>query len=224
MIKNDISLLQIDRSVYPSISEMIDPDRQLEVVPESVKLLLRPLLKSDIKVAFWGKNLIRCSRPRSGVVSLPLRFALRLDHRSGPKWLLNELHSFGLCESYNETSQYKYNYIRNKFHVEIDSNQMEAILEVVEEGIDDVEEEMVDDELQSRNEMIDDLSGESGVDNAETPTPNVQDSGVQYVGDNIDLNVVSIYGNTAFHAMGMIKVNSKSSSMTDEYLNSKLSR
>ena len=203
---------------------MIDPDRQLELIPESVKLLLRPLLRSDIKVAFWAQNLIRCSRPRSGVVPSPLRFALQLDYRFGSKRLLSELHSFGLCESYNETSQYKYNYIRNKFHVEIESNQMETILEVVEEGNDDVEEEMVDDELQSRNEMIDNVSVESGVDNAETPPPNVQYSGVQYVGDNIDLNIVSINGNTAFHAMGMIKVNSKSSSMTDEYRNSKLSR
>ena len=197
---------------------MIDPDRQLELVPESVKLLLGPLLKSDIKVTSWGQNLIQCSRSRSGVLPLPLRFALQLDHRFGSKWLLNESHSFGLCESYNETSKYKYNYIKNKFNVEIESNQMETILEVVEEGNDDVEEEMVDDELQSRNETIDDVSGESGVDNAETPPSNVQYSGVQYV------YIVSINANTAFHAMGMIKVNSKFSSMTDEDLNSKLSR
>ena len=85
---------------------------------------------------------------------------------------------------------------------------MKTILEVVDEGNDDVEEEMVDDELQSRNEMIDVVSGESGVDNAETPPPNVQYSGVQYVSDNIDLNIVLINKNTAFHAMGMIKVNS----------------
>ena len=75
----------------------------------------------------------------------------------------------------------------------------------------------------SRNDMIDDVSSETGVDNAETLPPNGPYSGVQYVGDNIDLNIVSINGNTAFHAMGMIKVNSKSS-ITDEHLNSKLSR
>ena len=192
LIKSVISLLEIDRSVYSSITEMINPDRQLELVHESVKLLLRPLLKSDIKVAFWGQNLIRCSRIRSGVAPLPLRFALQLDHRFGFKWLLNELHSFGFCESYNETSQYRYNYIKNEFHVEIESNQMETILEVVEESNDDVEEEMVDDELQSRNEMIDYVSGDSNVDNAGAPPPNVQFSGVQYIGDNIDLNIVSI--------------------------------
>ena len=139
---------------------MIDQERELELVPESVKRLLRPLLKSDIKVAFWEQNLTRCKRARPGVVPLPLRFALQLDHRFGSKWFLKKLHSFGLCESYNETSQYKYNYIRNKFHVKIESNKMKTILEVVDEGNDDVEEEMVDDELQSRNEVIDDVSGE----------------------------------------------------------------
>ena len=71
--------------------------------------------------------------------------------------------------------------------------------------------------------MIDVSSGEIGVDNAETPPPDVQYSGVQYVGGNADLNIISVNGNTAFHAMDMIKVNSKSSSMTGEDLNSKLS-
>ena len=46
LTKNDISLLEIDRLVYHSITEMIDRERQLELVPESVKLLLRPLLRT----------------------------------------------------------------------------------------------------------------------------------------------------------------------------------
>ena len=100
---------------------------------------------------------------------------------------------------------------------------METILEVVEEGNDDVAEEKVDDEVQSRKKKIDDVTGESGVDNVETSPPNVQCSDVQYVGDNIDLNIVPINGSTVFHAISMIKANSKSS-MADEYLNSKLSQ
>ena len=119
---------------------MIDPDRQLELVRESMKLLLRPLLKPDVKVSIWEQNLIRCSRPRSGLVPLPLRFALQLDHRFGSKWILNKLHSLGLYESYNENPLYK-------FHAEIVLKQMKTILEVAEEGNDDVEEEMIDDEL-----------------------------------------------------------------------------
>ena len=78
LIENDISLLEIDRSVYLSITGMFHPDRQLELVPESEKLLLRPLLKSDIKVAFWGQKLIRCSRPRSGLIRPTIRLLIRL--------------------------------------------------------------------------------------------------------------------------------------------------
>ena len=37
---------------------------------------------------------------------------------------------------------------------------------------------MVDAKLKSRNEMIDDVNSESGVDNAETPPTNVLYSGV----------------------------------------------
>ena len=43
---------------------------------------------------------------------------------------------------------------------------METILEIIEEINNDVEEEIVDDEMQSRNGMIDDVSGESDTDNA----------------------------------------------------------
>ena len=43
---------------------------------------------------------------------------------------------------------------------------METILEIIEEFNNDVEEEMVDDEMQSKNGMIDDVNGESDVDNS----------------------------------------------------------
>ena len=45
-------------------------------------------------------------------------------------------------------------------------------------------------------------------------------SGTQHVSDNINLNIVSVNGNTSFHAMGMIKVSTKSAAATNNYLSS----
>ena len=47
-------------------------------------------------------------------------------------------------------------------------------------------------------------------------------NGVQYVSDNIDLNIVSVNGNTSFHAMGMVKVSAKFAAVTDNYLSSEI--
>ena len=38
----------------------------------------------------------------------------------------------------------------------------------------------------------------------------------QFIGDNIDLNIVSIYGNNPFHSMGLIKVTSPAPSSADD--------
>ena len=39
-------------SLYPSINAMADLDAQLKLIPESLKLFLKPLLKQDRRVAF----------------------------------------------------------------------------------------------------------------------------------------------------------------------------
>ena len=39
----------------------------------------------------------------------------------------------------------------------------------------------------------------------------------QFVGDNIDLNIVSIHGNTPFHSMGWIKVTSPTPTLLDPH-------
>ena len=49
-------------------------------------------------------------------------------------------------------------------------------------------------------------------------------SGAQYVSDNIDLNIVSATGITSFHAMDMIKVNTKSAAATCKYLSLEIPR
>ena len=83
LVKNDIALVNLNSTVYPSLTDMTDENRQSVSIPDSIKLLLKPLLKTDQRVAFWGQSLIRACRPRSGVLPLPLRLSLQIDHRFG---------------------------------------------------------------------------------------------------------------------------------------------
>ena len=195
---------------------MVDLDQHLELIPESLKLLLKPLLKDDKRVALWGQNIIRISRPRSGVLPLPMRYALQFDHRFVSKWLIDELHYHGFCESYKEVANYKYCYLRSTFKSRLESsNSCQTIVENIED------ENAVDEELQL---SPDDHYLETETSNSQPRFSSLEYSGVQYVGDNSDLNIVSINGNTPFHAMGMIKIVNQSVALTDNYMNMKLPR
>ena len=139
LIQNYIALVNMNSSLYPSINEMTDLDAQLKLIPESLKLFLKPLLKQDRGVAFWGQSIIKTSRPRSGVLPLPMRFALQLEHRFGSKRLLDEMHSLGFSKSYHQVSNYKYCYIANKVKVKIQSsNSLETIVEEEEPEDDNI--------------------------------------------------------------------------------------
>ena len=150
LIQNDIAVLNMDYSVYPSFNGMIDLDRQLSLIPESLKLFLKPLLKHDRRVAFWGQSIIKTSRPRSGVLPILMRFALQMELRFVSKWLLDEMHFFGFSESYYEVSNYKYCFIHDKFKVKIkSSNWLETIIEEEEPEDDNI----VDEEIRSLDEQ-----------------------------------------------------------------------
>ena len=85
LIQNDIASVNMNSSLYPSINGMTDLDGQLKLIPESLKLFWKPLLKQDRCVAFWGQSIIKMSRLKSGVLPLPMRFALQLEHRFDSK-------------------------------------------------------------------------------------------------------------------------------------------
>ena len=139
LIQNEIALVNMNSSLYPSIKAMTDLDGQLKLIPESLKLFLKPLLKQDRRVAFWGQSIIKTSRLRSGVLPLPMRFALQLEHRFGSKWLLDEIHSLRFSKSYHEVSNYKYCYIGNNVKVKIQSsNSLETIVEEEEPKDDNI--------------------------------------------------------------------------------------
>lgn len=210
-ICNDMKVANLNRDVYPSVQSMADTQHQLNSVPDSLKLFLKPIVKTDRKVAVWGQNFIKAYRPRSGVAPFQMGLALQVEHRYGSKWLLNRLHGLGYTESYKEVHNYKYCYLKMKQNY---STTLETVNEEVEEN----------DELDVDTELFNNEGNDCGMPETsqECPVPTVSETNTvsetttsdnnvsQYVADNMDMNIVSIYGNTGFHVMGMIGLNSSS--------------
>ncbi|KAK1893747.1 Leucine--tRNA ligase [Dissostichus eleginoides] len=217
-VYNDIAMVDLDPKSYPTAHSMTDIQSQLALVPESLQMFLRPIVKTDERVAIWGQNFIKACRPRSGVLTYQMGLAIQLDHRFGSKWMLNKLHQLGYTESYSETQNYKYCFLndRNGDGIQDTSDTLYTIVEETDEKIDD--EVAVDSALEDLSFMT--ASGsETSHDNRVVmeamevgETTNVF---TQFVGDNIDLNIVSIQGNTPFHSMGWIKVTSPAPSLPD---------
>ena len=61
-----------------------------------------------------------------------------------------------------------------------------------------------------------DEEGDESIRNFQRSDRETMDVIEQYVGDNIDLNIGSLYGNTAFHAMGIIRITTPKPENVDE--------
>lgn len=112
----------LDPKMYPTIQNMVNISSQLALVPESLQMFLRPILKTDEKVAIWGQNFIKAYRPRSGV------FAIQFDHKCGSKWMLNKLHRLGYSD---ELQNYRSSFLNKKKRVgtSISSGTLNTIVE-----------------------------------------------------------------------------------------------
>ena len=187
LICNDIATVPLDPKSYPTAHSMTNISSQLELVPESLQIFLRPIVKTDEKVAVWGENFIKACRPRSGVLPYHMGLAIQLDHRFGSKWMLNRLHQLGYTESYAKTHNYKYCFLGNKNGVYTPVSDSPGILgdetdSEVDVALEDpsvtaaaIESESQSMELEVRASVCD-TSSESAI--------------TQFIGDNIDLNIV----------------------------------
>lgn len=227
-ICNDIATIDLDPKSYPTAHSMTDIPSQLALVPESLQMFLRPLVKTDERVAIWGQNFVKAYRPRSGVLPYQLGLAIQLDHRFGSKWMLNKFHRLGYTESYAETQHYKYCFINDRNGVGI-SDASGALATIIEETDDEIDDEVeVDVELEDLSVAV--TAGESEIQSDDqVVSMEVADTSsigavTQFVGDNIDLNIVSIYGNTPFHSMGLIKVITPAPPLADDKMTASVNR
>jgi hypothetical protein len=204
LICGDMVRVPLAGKQYPSVDDMTSTESQLALIPDSLRQLLEPIVKSDEKVVVWGQNLLKAYRPRSVVMPFHLGMTIQLDHKFGSKWLIERCHHLGYCESYTELHHYKYCYLSaNHGHISMDQETNIT----TEDEADDVgmQEDDADTALSA------DDQGESGDERMDedhqTATHFDQEESTvhQFVGDNIDLNIVSLNGNTSFYAMGMVK-------------------
>ena len=209
-------MLDLDPKSYPISNSMADIDSQLALVPASLQMFLQPIVKTDERVAVWGQNFIKACRPRSGALPYQMGLAIQLDHRFGSKWMLNKFHRLGYSESYSELQNYKYCFLnsRNGDDAPDTSGTLDTIVEETDEQINDevaVASALEDQSVMTASES--ELSNNNQVVSMEVGETN--HAVTQFVGDNIDLNMVSILGNTPFHSMGWIKVTSPAPPLPD---------
>jgi len=237
LICNDISTVDLNTKSCPTAHSMTDIPSELALVPESLHMLLRPIVKTDERVAIWEQNFIKACQPRSGVLPYQMGFAIQLDLRFGSKWMLNKLNQLGYTESYAE--------IQNKKNTAFLMTGMELASLMLLVSL-----------VPSSKKLMTRLTRLSSTSNLviyqlmQHPVRvkhrltikwspwrlkmqvvrwspwrlEMQVQSLQFVGDNKDWNIVSIYGNTPFHSMGLIKVTTPEPPSADDCISAAASR
>lgn len=216
LIKNSIKEICIDATCYASKEDLTkDYD-----APAILSYFIDQFASNKEQANIWKQAFIKAVRPRSGPMPYLLALGIQLDHKYGSKWLTQRIKDLGLCESPDELRRYKWCYLKAKhdrgqdtevgIHARIDPDDVE------EENDSDEESEIeVDTNLQQATSSHSEEDSEISFDESnDFQTQCSVDSTIsegdfhmeQYVADNIDINIRSLYGNSSYHAMGRIKI------------------
>ena len=165
----------------------------------------------------WAQNIIATLWPQSGPIPGQLGLELMLDHKFGSKLLIMQLHKLGYCSSYSEVLRYKWSYLIIKAQNKLDVIPAEVqISDDIGVNSDDDELSVIDDEESTApdHSISDDTDGNCDSDSKISFDEPLEEEGhvvldevVQFVGDNLDIDIRSKYGNNSFHAMGRFKKN-----------------
>jgi len=194
-ICNDIAMTDLYPKSYPTTHSMTSIDSQLAFVPTSLQTFLRPIVKTDERVAVWGQNFIKACRPRSGVLPHQVGLDIQFYHRFWSKWMLNKLHWLGYTKSYSETQNYKYCFLNSRSGDDAPdtAGTLDTIVKETDDQIND--EVAVDAALEDQSVMTaseSEMSSNDQVVSIEVgETNNAVTQFVEFLGDNVDLNIVS---------------------------------
>ena len=113
LIKSDVKSCSFntDRETYCKHDDLT-ADSALESLPESLQYLCSEMFvekQNERKVAAIGQSIMQCVRPRAIVAPLQIGLAVQMHFHFRSRYLIDVLHSFGFCSSYNELQRFERN-------------------------------------------------------------------------------------------------------------------
>ena len=112
LIKSDIKSIESAKNEYPSVSDIESIEKNLEYLPESLKIFLSSMFSEReclVKLSSIGQAIIQATRPRSLIVPLQIELAVQMHHTFGSRFLIDSLNSCGFSSSYSEVKKYELN-------------------------------------------------------------------------------------------------------------------
>lgn len=115
LIQRDIKLRAYDDTVYPSVEDMTTGGQDL--IPKSLQIFLEGVVcdtnakKSDPtrkrKIMSIAHSIVSAVRPRYFLSPLHICLSVALHRRCGSRFVIDVLHSLGVCTSYQTATKYE---------------------------------------------------------------------------------------------------------------------
>lgn len=110
LIKSDIVSMSTPTDMYPSISDVSSTDKNLSLLPTSLRLLLSAIFcGKDVKVASIGQAILQACKPKSIIAPLQLALGIQVHHHFGSRYLVDLLNALGFSVSYHEVNKFECN-------------------------------------------------------------------------------------------------------------------
>jgi hypothetical protein len=112
LILSRLKSIESAKNEYPSVSDIESIEKNLEYLPESLKICLSSMFSEReclVKLSSIGQAIVQATRPRSLIVPLQIGLAVQIHHTFGSRLLIDSLNSCGFSSSYSEVKKYELN-------------------------------------------------------------------------------------------------------------------
>ena len=91
LIKEDIREAKYMKEFYPTIESILNTEKT-SLVPNSLQILMKYLISSDLKRESISQCIVQAAKPRSSIMPIPFGVGVEVDKTMGSEWLITHLH------------------------------------------------------------------------------------------------------------------------------------